>query len=64
MIFDGQRYVNFLCMFLGAMLLGHGLVAAQDGSETDRPNVLWIMSEDNSADYLKHFDPAGAPAPN
>ncbi|MEM6472771.1 MAG: sulfatase, partial [Planctomycetota bacterium] len=46
------------------MLLGHGLVAAQDGSETDRPNVLWIMSEDNSADYLKHFDPAGAPAPN
>ncbi|MEM6366079.1 MAG: sulfatase, partial [Planctomycetota bacterium] len=30
----------------------------------ERPNIVWIMSEDNSADYLKHFDPAGAEAPN
>ena len=29
-----------------------------------RPNIVWIMSEDNSADYLRHFDPDGAPAPN
>ncbi|MEM0925745.1 MAG: sulfatase-like hydrolase/transferase, partial [Planctomycetota bacterium] len=40
------------------------LAIAQSGSEVARPNVVWIMSEDNSADYLRHFDPAGAPAPN
>lgn len=30
----------------------------------DRPNFLWIMSEDNSKHYLELFDPAGAPTPN
>ncbi len=30
----------------------------------DKPNVLWIMSEDNSKHYLKLFDENGAPAPN
>ncbi len=30
----------------------------------DRPNMVWIMSEDNSANYLRHFDPTGAPTPN
>lgn len=53
-----------------SLLLFHPMVAespAADGSATDgpdRPNVVWIMSEDNSADYLRHFDPSGAPAPN
>ncbi|MCA9136120.1 MAG: sulfatase-like hydrolase/transferase [Planctomycetales bacterium] len=44
-----------------------GETRAADGKDADRsqrPNVVWIMSEDNSADYLRHFDPAGAPAPN
>lgn len=30
----------------------------------DRPNVVWIVSEDNSVHYLQHFFPDGAPAPN
>ena len=30
----------------------------------DRPNVVWIMSEDNSKHYLKHFDRHGAETPN
>lgn len=30
----------------------------------ERPNIVWIMSEDNSKHYLKHFDPDGAPAPH
>ena len=28
-----------------------------------RPNVVWIMTEDNSADYYRHFVASGAPAP-
>ncbi|MEM1224706.1 MAG: sulfatase [Planctomycetota bacterium] len=36
-----------------------------DGSASadDRPNILWIMSEDNSKHYLKHFDPNGIETP-
>lgn len=30
----------------------------------DRPNVVWIVSEDNSKHYLKLFDPDGAETPN
>lgn len=28
------------------------------------PNIVWIISEDNSKHYLQHFDPTGAPTPN
>ncbi len=27
------------------------------------PNIVWIISEDNSKHYLKHFDPGGASTP-
>ena len=30
----------------------------------DRPNVVWIVSEDNSIHYLEHFFPGGAKAPH
>ena len=30
----------------------------------DRPNFVWIVSEDNSIHYLKHFFPRGAETPN
>ncbi|MDB4466584.1 sulfatase-like hydrolase/transferase [bacterium] len=30
----------------------------------DQPNIVWIMSEDNSKHYLKLFDPTGAETPN
>ncbi len=30
----------------------------------DRPNIVWIVSEDNSIHYLNHFFPGGAKAPN
>ncbi|MDI1335848.1 MAG: sulfatase-like hydrolase/transferase [Lacunisphaera sp.] len=29
----------------------------------DRPNIVWIVSEDNSACYLRLYDPQGAPTP-
>ena len=30
----------------------------------ERPNFVWILSEDNSKHYLRLFDENGAPAPN
>ena len=40
------------------MLVGIAAVAP-----AARPNILWIISEDNSKHYLRHFDPDGAPTP-
>ena len=33
-------------------------------SAADRPNIVWIVSEDNSVHYLNHFFEGGAAAPN
>ncbi len=30
----------------------------------DKPNIVWIVSEDNAAEYLKLYDPHGAEMPN
>lgn len=46
------------CFLAFCLLIPAGLHAA------DKPNVLWIMSEDNSVHYLKLFSEHGAPAPN
>lgn len=53
--------VGIAIHLIAASLTATGLKAAEP---PNRPNVVWIMSEDNSADYLRHFDPDGAPAPN
>ncbi|MEM9644708.1 MAG: sulfatase-like hydrolase/transferase [Planctomycetota bacterium] len=47
-------------------LLGQPQASAIDTSsaERSRPNIVWIMSEDNSKHYLRHFDSDGAAAPN
>lgn len=39
------------------------LLSAQAQSPEERPNVVWIMSEDNSIHYLQHFFPGGATTP-
>ena len=46
----------------GALFLAAGLGAAPRAA--DRPNIVWILSEDNSKHYLKLFDDAGAPTPH
>ena len=35
-----------------------------EGHRAKRPNVVWIMSEDNSCHYLQLFDKQGTPTPN
>jgi len=43
--------------------LGFGAATAT-AAAADRPNFVWIISEDNSHHYLEHFFPGGAPTPN
>lgn len=52
----------FPCLI--GLLAGGGTARSTAAEPGKRPNIVWIMSEDNSADYLRHFDPDGAPAPN
>jgi uncharacterized sulfatase len=40
------------------------LFASFHAHSADRPNVVWIVSEDNSKHYLKLFDPDGTETPN
>jgi arylsulfatase A-like enzyme len=47
-----------LFLLLISLLLPASLRAAE------RPNIVWIVSEDNSKHYLKLFDENGAEAPN
>ena len=40
------------------------LFPANNAKTADRPNIVFIVSEDNSKHYLKLFDPEGAATPN
>jgi len=48
----------FKSTLLASTLVATSLWAA------DRPNIVWIVSEDNSAAYLRLYDPHGAPTPH
>jgi arylsulfatase A-like enzyme len=50
---------------LAALLLAVLLSSAcAPGGETEQPNFVWIISEDNSKHYLELFDPQGIATPN
>lgn len=50
-----------LLSLVGGLLL---LIQVAPILAQERPNILWIMSEDNSKHYLKMFDSTGAITPN
>ncbi|MGB7347908.1 MAG: sulfatase-like hydrolase/transferase [Pirellulaceae bacterium] len=52
-----QYHAKGFCLLLVVAWNIHGLAA-------DRPNIVWIVSEDNSHHYLNHFFDGGAVAPN
>lgn len=54
------RQLAALAMLATAWAMMPASVVANDPA---RPNVVWIMSEDNSKHYLKHFDPDGVATP-
>ena len=49
-----------LTLFFALLLVAAPFLAGA----ADRPNVLWIMSEDNSTHYLKLYHENGATTPN
>ncbi len=51
-----------LGVLLGAIVQAFGDSGTSQGA--DRPNFVWIVSEDNSIHYMRMFYPTGAPTPN
>ena len=51
-------------MVLLFVLAGFTVAKCSTTFAADRPNIVWIVSEDNSIHYLEHFFEGGAPAPN
>jgi len=41
------------------LLVGSGINA---GAQADRPNIVWLVSEDNSAEWLRLYDKHGSAA--
>ena len=62
-LFSHKKALIALFQCVAALLIvgQAGLTSAQTAK---RPNIVWIMSEDNSADYLRLFNPQGAATPN
>jgi len=50
-----QRFLLFILFFVSS-----GTILAAE----NRPNFVWIMTEDNSSHYLKLYQPSGAETPN
>lgn len=53
-----QQLIHIIISSLAILALSSTATAA------DKPNFVWIISEDNSHHYLEHFFPGGAPTPN
>ncbi len=46
------------------LIIGLTIYLVSQSQAAERPNVVWVLSEDNSIHYLKHFFKGGAQAPN
>lgn len=47
-----------------SLVAGLAVGFLQSARAAERPNVVWIVSEDNSVHYLRHFFEGGAATPN
>ena len=53
----GYKPVKYLLSILAVLALNSAIYAA------DRPNIVWLISEDNSTHYMKMFDDHGTETP-
>jgi len=51
-------------LFLSVFFAGSVVAKAASSKTPARPNIVWIVSEDNSKHYLKHWDKNGIETPN
>ncbi|MDD2600699.1 MAG: hypothetical protein PHO37_16005, partial [Kiritimatiellae bacterium] len=54
--------IRTICKVSTAMLLA--LLAVSAYAKQERPNIVWLTTEDNSANWYKLYDPDGVAMPN
>ena len=59
--FNPRILFKYLILFIGALTI---FSCESHRTEEQRPNIVWITSEDNSKHYLKLFDENGIATPN
>ena len=52
--------MKFYLLLFGILFLNLGLVAQ---TVAEHPNIVWLVTEDNSTDYLRLYEEGGAPMP-
>ncbi len=58
-----REFLRNTCGGAAAAMTAGALADKLSASKGERPNVVWLMSEDNSKHYLKLFDENGAETP-
>ena len=56
--------INIKLRLSQLLIFGAGLFVSSSALCQDRPNIVWIVSEDNTAEYMLMFNPHGAPTPH
>lgn len=56
--------IKILLLYAVVAISGMQFSCRSASEEADRPNIVWITSEDNSKHYLKLFDDNGVATPN
>lgn len=59
-----KNYKIFKEVVTKILLLAAGFWCVLLSHAQERPNIVWIVSEDNTAEYMQLFHPQGAPTPN
>jgi len=59
-----RRPLCFVLFWFALALAGPQAMFGGAVLAADRPNVVWIVSEDNSIHYMRHFFPGGAATPS
>ncbi len=63
--FHGDQTVQYRTVsVILALIWGCSAAGARDSIGADRPNFVWILSEDSSVHYFRLYWPGGAPTPN
>ncbi|RMF41346.1 MAG: sulfatase [Planctomycetota bacterium] len=65
-MFDRAAYriADRMRWIAGWAMLGLGWAGGVAAWGADRPNIVWLVSEDNSIHYMRLFDPHGTATPN
>ena len=58
------EFVRKLCGSILVLMVGACLTATAVAQQAGKPNIVWLTTEDNSANWYRLYNPKGAAMPN